>query len=202
MLVKRSASAEPAAAFDPKAALRDLDAPDPALRRHAAQALRQCPDALDELCRRLAVEPEGDVRARAPEQSDRAEIAGSRGQAGLDLRQGRRRAAQRGDGGAVGDAGGVHRQDAGHGRLSRRQAAPAGGERPQRVPDPRAVELLEQVLVLEDDVNICLAAVDGLAHGGDFRSAGRLAAFAARFPEVDQAQFVVQSLLRSFGATR
>ena len=202
MLVKRSASAEPAAAFDPKAALRDLDAPDPALRRHAAQALRQCPDALDDLCRRLAVEAEGDVRGallsnligqKSPGVADRLASIFDRGDAALRNE--------------VMEALWEMPEES----IGKMQTMLASPDRKQRLlavnvlselPDPRAVELLEQVLVREDDVNICLAAVDGLAHTDDFRSAGRLAAFAARFPDVDQAQFVVQSLLRSFGATR
>jgi HEAT repeat protein len=202
MLVKRSASAEPAAAFDPKAGLRDLDAPDPALRRHAAQALRQCPDALDELCRRLAVEPEGDVRAallsnligqKSPGVADRLASLFDKGDAALRNE-------------VMEALWAMPEQSIG--TMQAMVASPDGRQRLlavnvlSEIPDPRAVELLEQVLVREDDVNICLAAVDGLAHGGDFRSAGRLAAFAARFPDVDQAQFVVQSLLRSFGATR
>jgi HEAT repeat protein len=203
MLVKRSASAQPVVeAFDANTARRELDAADPAVRRRAAQALRECAEAVDDLCRRLAVEPEGDVRAallsnligqKSRHVADRLASIFDKGDAALRNE--------------VMEALWEMPEDS-LGKMRDMLASPDPKARLlavnvlSEIPRPDAVELLEQALASEPDVNICLAAVDGLVHGDNFRIAGRLAQFAARFPDVEQAQFVVQSLLRSFGDPR
>ncbi|MBB4196849.1 hypothetical protein CCR94_06480 [Rhodoblastus sphagnicola] len=203
MLVKRSESAEPAVPhFDEKTSVRDLDDADPALRRHAAQALRGVTAVVDDLCRRLAVEPERDVRAallsnligqKSAEVADLLASIFDKGDAALRNE--------------VMEALWSMPEES----IDKMPVLLASPDRKQRllavnvlseIPHPHAVELLEQVLLSEPDVNICLGAVDGLTHTDDFRSAGRLAQFAARFPEVDQVQFVVRSLLRSLGEPR
>ncbi|MCW2315987.1 hypothetical protein M2322_001531 [Rhodoblastus acidophilus] len=203
MLVKRAASAEPAAAdFDEPQAIRDLDAADPALRRHAAQTLRGRPDAVDALCRRLAVETERDVRAALL-----SNLIGQKSTHVADLLT------------SIFDKGGAALRNEVMEALwampaesiEKMQTMLASANAKARllavnvlseIPHSHAVDLLEQVLLKESDVNICLAAVDGLTHSDDFRSVGRLTQFAARFPHVEQAQFVVRSLLRGFGDTR
>jgi HEAT repeat protein len=203
MLVKRAASAEPTVPdFDPRTALRDLDAADPALRRHAAQGLRGSAEAVGALCRRLAVEPERDVRAallsnligqKSPEIADLLASIFDSGDAALRNEVMEALWAMPEES--------IHKMQAMLGSPDRKQRLLAVNVLSE-IPHPQAIELLEEVLVRENDVNICLSAIDGLTHTDDFRSAGRLAAFAARFPDVEQAQFVVQSLLRSFGASR
>jgi len=203
MLVKRAASDEPAAPdFDEKTAIRDLDAADPALRRHAAQALRRRADVVDDLCRRLAVEPERDVRG--------ALLSNLIGQKSAHVADLLASIFDQGDAALRNEVmealWSMPEQS-----IDKMPVLLASPDRKQRllavnvlseIPHPHAVELLEQVLLREPDVNICLAAVDGLTHSDDFRSAGRLAQFAARFPDVKQAQFVVNALLRGFGDTR
>lgn len=199
MLVKRNAPA-PAQDGDRDAKPEDLDAADPALRRRAAQALRRRPEAVEALCRRLAIEPEHDVRGailsnligqKSSEIADR--LAALFDASGAALRNEVMEALWAMPEESLGAMARMLEDDD---RRSRLLAVNVLSE----TPDPRAVELLEHVLAHEPDVNICLAAIDGLAHGDNFRSASRLAQFAARFPDVEQAQFVVQALLRSIGA--
>ncbi|MDR3374198.1 MAG: HEAT repeat domain-containing protein [Ancalomicrobiaceae bacterium] len=61
---------------------------------------------------------------------------------------------------------------------------------------PEVPALLVRVLLQDDNVNVCLAALDGLADLDDDVLFDPLRAFVKRFPAVPNVQFVAKSLIR------
>ena len=64
---------------------------------------------------------------------------------------------------------------------------------------PQAPRWLEAVLRCEPHVNVCAAAVEGLAEMGDAASRSALAALPARFPDEEFIAFAVQAALQRIG---
>ncbi|MCJ2069366.1 HEAT repeat domain-containing protein [Methylobacterium sp. J-030] len=69
------------------------------------------------------------------------------------------------------------------------------------LPHPKAPDWLAEVVARESHVNVCAAAVDGLAEIGDASAVAPLRALAARFPEVPFIRFAAAAAIRRIGGS-
>ncbi|KNY24204.1 HEAT repeat domain-containing protein [Methylobacterium sp. ARG-1] len=67
------------------------------------------------------------------------------------------------------------------------------------LPHPKAPDWLAEVVAREAHINVCAAAVDGLAEIGNERAIAPLQALAARFPEVPFIRFAAGAAIRRIG---
>ncbi len=203
-LVHAERLAEPASAAvddqtDLPALLAMLHAAEPSQRRHAARGLAVHPQAAGDLCARLGNEPAASVRSviltsLLATQSDavvhgllpylRSEDAA--------LRNAVIEALQR-----MPDALGPHvrsllEDDDSDVRIFAVNVLAA-------LAHPQAPRWLESVLRRDRHVNVCAAAVEGLAEMGDAASRAALAELPARFPDEEFIAFAVQAALQRIG---
>lgn len=69
------------------------------------------------------------------------------------------------------------------------------------LPHPKAPDWLAEVVAREAHINVCAAAVDGLAEIGNERAIAPLQALAARFPEVPFIRFAAAAAIRRIGGS-
>lgn len=67
------------------------------------------------------------------------------------------------------------------------------------LPHPKAPDWLAEVVAHDPHINVCAAAVDGLAEIGNERAVAPLQALAARFPEVPFMRFAAAAAIRRIG---
>jgi HEAT repeat protein len=185
---------------DPRPLLARLHAAEPSQRRAAARGLAAYPPAAAELCARLGVEPAASVRSviltsLIGMQSDavvcgllpclRSEDAA--------LRNGVIEALQRMPDALVPHIRPLLEDEDSDVRIFAVNVLGA-------LAHPQAPRWLEAVLRCDPHVNVCAAAVEGLAELGDAASVPALAGLAARFPGEQFIAFAVQAALARIGA--
>ncbi|AYO86170.1 HEAT repeat-containing PBS lyase [Methylobacterium sp. GXF4] len=69
------------------------------------------------------------------------------------------------------------------------------------LPHPKAPDWLAEVVAREAHINVCAAAVDGLAEIGNERAIAPLQALAARFPDVPFIRFAAAAAIRRIGGS-
>ncbi|CAA2156627.1 hypothetical protein MBRA_02071 [Methylobacterium brachiatum] len=69
------------------------------------------------------------------------------------------------------------------------------------LPHPKAPDWLAEVVAREAHINVCAAAIDGLAEIGNERAIAPLQALAARFPEVPFIRFAAAAAIRRIGGS-
>lgn len=69
------------------------------------------------------------------------------------------------------------------------------------LPHPKAPDWLAEVVAREPHINVCAAAVDGLAEIGNESAVAPLQALAARFPEVPFIRFAAAAAIRRIGGS-
>ena len=176
-----------------------LHAAEPSRRRHAARGLAAHPQAAADLCARLGAEPAASVRSviltsLIAVQSDavvRGLLPYLRSEDAA-LRNGVIEALQN-----MPDALGPHirsllEDSDSDVRIFAVNVLAA-------LAHPQAPRWLEAVLRCEPHVNVCAAAVEGLAEMGDAASRAALAALPARFPDEEFIAFAVQAALQRIG---
>ena len=185
---------------DLRALLAGLRAAEPSQRRHAARCLAAHPTAAPELCARLGVEPAASVRSvmltsLIALQSDavvRGLLPCLRSE-NAALRNGVIEALQRMPEALVPHIRSLLEDDDSDVRIFAVNVLGA-------LAHPQAPRWLEAVLRCDPHVNVCAAAVEGLAELGDAASVPALTALPARFPDEPFIAFAVQATLARIGA--
>ncbi|MCJ2056419.1 HEAT repeat domain-containing protein [Methylobacterium sp. J-048] len=70
-----------------------------------------------------------------------------------------------------------------------------------QLPHPKAPDWLAEVVARDAHINVCAAAVDGLAEIGNERAVAPLQALAARFPDVPFIRFAAAAAIRRIGGS-
>lgn len=173
----------------------ELNHADPVVRSHASRALRGTPSAVEALCRRLEVEPIASVRAALLTSLIRLKSSDVVERLTVFLRS---------ENIALRNAVIEALQAMPEVALPTLERLLGDADDDVRIfavnvinglrhPDVPAV--LVRVLLEDENVNVCLAALDGLADLYDDTLIPPLITFCERFPEVANAQFVARSLL-------
>ncbi len=185
---------------DPRALLADLYAEEPSQRRQAARGLAAHPQAAPDLCARLGAEPAASVRSviltsliAMPSDTVVRSLLPYLRSKDAALRNAVIEALQRMPGALGPHIRSLLEDEDSDVRIFAVNVLAA-------LAHAQAPRWLEVVLRCDPHVNVCAAAVDGLAEMGDRESLPALTALPARFPDEPFIAFAVQAALARIGA--